>query len=134
MPALKKSDAPDPEPADREMFLDDLDSRSRALLTSWMAKYVDKAGEIDSLKADLETIKKEKIEPLRLKLGLTKIDSDDWYIARRQGRPSLDKDKLKLYLLNNRVPVGVISDAFEAATSKGKPFTEIKRKGTKESE
>lgn len=118
--------------ADREATLDDLDPKYRAQLTAWMDDYVAKKQEIDDLTADLESLKLDKIEPLRLRLGLTKIDADSWYIARRPGRSSLDKDKVKLYLVNKGVPVKVVTAAFDLATSTGKPFTEIKRKGTKQ--
>lgn len=128
MPAPKKNVT---EPA-REALLDDLDSKSRTLLQSWMDKYVEKADEIDRLKAELESIKLDRIEPLRLKLGLTKIDSGDWYIARRPGRPSLDKEKVRRYLFEKGVKLDVITEAFRFATSIGKAFTEIKRKKEKE--
>lgn len=111
-----------------EATLDEIDPRYRTPLSAWMDKYVAKKAEIDMLTAELEEIKLDHIEPLRLRLGLTKIDADSWYIARRAGRPSLDKDKAKLYLVNKGVSVKLVTDAFDTATSKGKPFTEIKRK------
>lgn len=119
------------EPA-REALLDDLDAKSRTLLQSWMDKYVEKADKIDELKTELESIKLDRIEPLRLKLGLTKIDSDGWYIARRPGRPSVDKEKVRRYLFEKGVKLDVITEAFRVATSIGKAFTEIKRKKEKE--
>lgn len=125
--AAKPQPAADPA-VPREASLDDLDDRSRALLTAYMLDYEVKKGQIDDLEADLEAIKLDKIEPLRLRLGLTKIDSERWYIARRPGRSSLDRDKAKLYLVNKGVSVKLVTDAFDLATSTGKPFTEIKRK------
>lgn len=112
----------------REASLDDLDSKSRIALESLMNTYVAKKAEIDELEAELESLKLDKIEPIRLRLGLTKIDAEGWFVARRPGRPSLDKDKAKLNLLNRGVALKVITEAFSAATSTGKPYTEIKRK------
>lgn len=112
----------------REALLEDLDTRSRRLLDTYMSEYIEKKGEIDDLTADLESIKLDKIEPLRLRLGLTKIDSEGWFIARRPGKPSTDKDKVKLHLVNKGVPLKTVLEAFEKGTTIGKPFTEIKRK------
>lgn len=124
-----KTRAPEPDQdIAREAALDDLDPKYRDQLMSWMEDYVDKKIEIDNLTADLESIKLDKIEPLRLRLGLTKIDSEGWFIARRPGKPSTDKDKVKLHLVNKGVPLKIVQEAFEKGTTIGKPFTEIKRK------
>lgn len=131
MPKTRASE-PQAETNTREMLFDDLDNKSKAILTSWMNKYVEKKEEMDDLAAELESIKLDHIEPLRLRLGLTKIDSEGWLIARRPGKKSLDKDKVKIYLVNKGVPVKLVTTAFEIATSTGKPFTEIKRKKEKE--
>lgn len=117
---------------DRESTLDDLDPKYRDQLARWMDTYVAKKAQIDALESDLESLKLDKIEPLRLRLGLTKIDSDGWYIARRPGRASLDKAKAKLYLVNRGVSVQLVTTAFDIATKTGKPYTEIKRKSEKE--
>lgn len=131
--AQPKTRAPEPaiETA-REASLDDLDARSRERLITYMNLYVAKKSEIDKLNDDLEALKLDKIEPLRLRLGLTKIDSDEWYIARRPGKKSTDKDKVKLYLVNKGVSVQLVTTAFDVATKTGKPYTEIKRKSEKE--
>lgn len=131
---MPKTPAPEPDNDDaREASLADLDTKSRRLLETWMDEYVSKKAEIDNLTADLEVLRLDKIEPLRLRLGLTKIDSEGWFIARRPGKKALDKDKAKVYLVNKGVPVKIVTNAFELATSTGKPYTEIKRKkGEKE--
>lgn len=136
MPPTSKSK---PSPAtpielapDRESTLDDLDPKYRDQLARWMNTYAAKKAEIDALESDLESLKLDKIEPLRLRLGLTKIDSDQWYIARRPGKKSTDKDKVKLYLVNKGVSVQLVTTAFDVATKTGKPYTEIKRKSEKE--
>lgn len=131
---MPKTRAPEPQsdPDTRESSFDDLDNKSKAILTAWMDKYVEKKEEMDDLAAELEGIKLDHIEPLRLRLGLTKIDAEGWFIARRPGRSSLDKGKLKIYLVNKGVPVKLVTTAFEIATSTGKSFTEIKRKKEKE--
>lgn len=133
MPKTSAADQQSTHTPAREAMLDDLDAKSRALLESYMSEYVAKKAEIDDLEADCESLKLDKIEPLRLRLGLTKIDAEGWFIARRPGRKAVDKDKVKVYLVNKGVPVKVVTTAFEIATSTGKPFTEIKRKkGEKE--
>lgn len=129
--AQPKTRAPEPQTESdlvRESSLDDLDTRSRERLITYMNLYVAKKAEIDKLNEDLESLKLDKIEPIRLRLGLTKIESDEWYIARRPGRSSLDKAKAKLYLVNKGVSVQLVTSAFDHATSTGKAFTEIKRK------
>lgn len=114
--------------ANHEATLADLDPRPRAQLAKWMEDYVTTKAEIDERELKLESLKLDKIEPLRLRLGLTKIDAEGWYIARRPGRSALDKAKLKINLVNSGVPVKIVTGAMDAATSTGKPFTEIKRK------
>ncbi len=132
-----KNRALEPQPdtdQPRIALLDELDPKSRTVLQSWMDKYVAKKAQIDDLNAECESIKLDRIEPLRLRLGLTKIDSDEWYIARRPGKLAVDKEKVRRYLFQKGVALKLITEAFDIATSKGKPFTEIKRKGQKEKE
>lgn len=113
----------------REALLEEIkDARARTLLRNWTDKYCAISDTLDDLKSKQDEIKTTQIEPLRLKLGLAKVTAEDWYIARRPGRSSLDKEKLKRYLFENGVSMELILEAVKVATSEGAPFTEIRRR------
>lgn len=107
------------------------DAKSRTLLRSWTDKYCELSDEIDERKAKQTKLKDEQIEPLRLELGIDKIETDEWFISRYPGRQSLNKEKLQRYLFQKGVPLALIQAAMDYATSQGTPYTEIKRRKQK---
>lgn len=107
------------------------DTKARTLLRSWTDKYCELSDEIDERKAKQTKLKDEQIEPLREKLGLSKIETDEWFIFRFPGKSSLNKEKLQRFLFQKGVPLALIQAAMEYATSQGKPYTEIKRRKQK---
>lgn len=115
-----------PITVDREVTLEDLERKDRAFLRAWLEKYCTLGDEIKARKSKQDEIKNEKIEPLRVALGLKKIDTELAIINHLPGKQSLDKEKLKRYLFDKgKVKMGVILAAFEYATSKGEPYTQI---------
>lgn len=107
------------------------DTKARTLLRSWTDKYCELSDEIDERKVKQNKLKDEQIEPLREKLGIAKIETDEWFISRYPGKSSLNKEKLQRYLFQKGVPLALIQAAMEYATSQGKPYTEIKRRKQK---
>lgn len=112
--------------ADREVTLEDLDRKDRALFRAWLQRYCDLGETIKELKVKQDEIKNEKIETLRASLGLRKIDTELAVINHLPGKKSLDQERLKRYLFDKgKVPMRVILAAFEEATSTGQPYTQI---------
>lgn len=107
------------------------DTKARTLLRSWTDKYCELSDEIDERKLKQTKLKDEQIEPLREKLGIDKIETDEWFISRYPGKSSLNKEKLQRFLFQKGIPLALIQAATDYATSQGKPYTEIKRRKQK---